>query len=65
MSVQEHNLSFFPLQTCATFMNIFGKSGARFENAVQLRNVGVHLLVYVLFVSRVHEICETQWCGIL
>ena len=65
MSVQEHNLSSFPLQTCATFMNIFRKTGARFENAVQLRNVGVHLLVYVLFISRIHEICEAQLCGIL
>jgi len=34
--VQEHNLSLFSLKKCGPFMNIFGKSGARFENAVLL-----------------------------
>ena len=56
---------FFPLQKCAPFMNKFGKTGARFENDVQLRNVGVHLLVYVIFLSKTHEVCEAQLVGIL
>ena len=46
-------------------MNIFGKSGARFENAVLLWNVSAYLRVYVGFLSRIHEISEAEPCGIL
>jgi len=55
----------FSLQKCASFMNIFCKSGARFEKAVLLRKVRAYLHVTIGFLSRIHEIYEAELCGIL
>jgi len=46
-------------------MNVFGKSGARFEVSVLHRNVGAFLHVYVANLSRSQEISEAELCGIL
>jgi len=55
----------FSLQKCASFMKMFGKSKARFENYVLLRKFSAYLHVYVAGLSRIHEICGAELFEIL
>jgi hypothetical protein len=55
----------FSLQKYASFMKIFDKTKARFENAVLLQNFSAYLHDYMIGLSRILETCGAELSEIL